>query len=147
MKNRSILTLLSMFIMTMAIMSAAYADSNSKYSSSINFYGEKTDVHMGEEILTKLSIVNLVSNPKMHGSKPFASTNSFSSISCRIFRGSVIRPRSSNAWSYSPRNNFMSKSYHFFPLISILSHFSRDVKGSFHKILNRKHCIILVFIL
>ncbi len=66
MKNMSILTLLSMSIMTMAIMSTAYADSNSKYSSSINFYGEKTDVHMGEEILTKLSIVNLVSNPKMH---------------------------------------------------------------------------------
>lgn len=36
------------------------------YSSSINFYGEKTDVHMGEDILAKLSIVNLVSNPKMH---------------------------------------------------------------------------------
>ncbi len=37
----------------------------SKYSASINFYGEKTDVYLGEDILLKLSIVNLVSNPKM----------------------------------------------------------------------------------
>lgn len=36
------------------------------YSSSINFYGEKTDVYLGEDIITKLSIVNLVSNPKMN---------------------------------------------------------------------------------
>lgn len=34
--------------------------------ASINFYGEKTDVYIGEEIITRLSIVNLDSNPKMH---------------------------------------------------------------------------------
>jgi len=58
-----------MFAMSAAILatiSNVGAISDSKYSSSINFYGEKTDVHMGEEILTKLSIVNLVSNPKMY---------------------------------------------------------------------------------
>lgn len=62
-KSRIFLVLLFMILATMQ---NVYADNNSKYSSSINFYGEKTDVHMGEEILTKLSIVNLVSNPKMH---------------------------------------------------------------------------------
>lgn len=34
--------------------------------ASINFYGEKTDVYIGEEVITRLSIVNLDSNPKMH---------------------------------------------------------------------------------
>ena len=69
MRNRIALILLSMFIISvvsLVTVSNVYADNNSKYSSSINFYGEKTDVHMGEEILAKLSIVNLVSNPKMH---------------------------------------------------------------------------------
>jgi hypothetical protein len=69
MRNRLGLTLLLMSIisiMAVATVSNVYADSNSKYSSSINFYGEKTDVYMGEDILAKLSIVNLVSNPKMH---------------------------------------------------------------------------------
>ena len=55
-----------MSIMTLATIPCIYAVDNSKYSSSINFYGEKTDVYMGEEILAKLSIINLVSNPKMH---------------------------------------------------------------------------------
>lgn len=64
-KNRIFLILLSIS-MIVAIMPSIYADNNSKYSSSINFYGEKTDVHMGEDILAKLSIINLVSNPKMH---------------------------------------------------------------------------------
>lgn len=69
MRNRIVLTLLLISIVSMMVMVTAsnvYADSNSKYSSSINFYGEKTDVHMGEDILAKLSIINLVSNPKMH---------------------------------------------------------------------------------
>lgn len=65
-KNRIFLILLSMSMIIMTIMPGIYADNNSKYSSSINFYGEKTDIHMGEDILAKLSIVNLVSNPKMH---------------------------------------------------------------------------------
>lgn len=57
----STLMLLSIFLMSMIGISTGDA----KYSSSINFYGEKTDVYIGEEILAKLSIVNLVSNPKM----------------------------------------------------------------------------------
>jgi hypothetical protein len=72
MRNNIIVTLLLMSIismMTITTVSNVNADGNSgnsKYSSSINFYGEKTDVHIGEDILAKLSIVNLVSNPKMH---------------------------------------------------------------------------------
>ena len=66
MKKRTFLVLLLMSIMTLATMPGIYAVDNSKYSSSINFYGEKTDVYTGEEILAKLSIINLVSNPKMH---------------------------------------------------------------------------------
>ena len=64
-----VVTLLLMsiiFIMVIVTVSNVHADGNFKYSSSINFYGEKTDVHIGEDILAKLSIVNLVSNPKMH---------------------------------------------------------------------------------
>jgi hypothetical protein len=53
-------------VVVMAMVPYVSAVNDSKYSSSINFYGEKTDVHMGEDILAKLSIVNLVSNPKMH---------------------------------------------------------------------------------
>ncbi len=60
-KMRILMVLLSISMMTMTMISTVFA-----YSSSINFYGEKTDVHMGEDILAKLSIVNLVSNPKMH---------------------------------------------------------------------------------
>ena len=69
MRSKIIVTLLLMSIISMmaiTTVSNVYADGNSKYSSSINFYGEKTDVYMGEDILAKLSIVNLVSNPKMH---------------------------------------------------------------------------------
>lgn len=44
----------------------ANGQNNSKYSSSINFYGEKTDVYLSDEIIVRLSIVNLDSNPKMH---------------------------------------------------------------------------------
>ena len=61
-KIRIFLVLLS--ISTMITMTIPYVLAG--YSSSINFYGEKTDVHMGEDILAKLSIVNLVSNPEMH---------------------------------------------------------------------------------
>lgn len=62
MKNKIIWILLlsSIFILV------GISTGNAKYSSSINFYGEKTDVYMGEEILAKLSIINLVSNPKMN---------------------------------------------------------------------------------
>jgi len=66
MKKITFLVLLLMSTMTLATIPGIYAADNSKYSSSINFYGEKTDVYMGEEILAKLSIINLVSNPKMH---------------------------------------------------------------------------------
>lgn len=64
MKNKIIWILLlsSIFILISTI---GISIGNAKYSSSINFYGEKTDVYMGEEIIARLSIVNLVSNPKM----------------------------------------------------------------------------------
>lgn len=58
--NKVIWILLSAFIILSSI------NGNAAYSSSINFYGEKTDVYLGEDIITKLSIVNLVSNPKMN---------------------------------------------------------------------------------
>lgn len=60
MKNKIIWILLSTFIIISS------TNGNAAYSSSINFYGEKTDVYLGEDIITKLSIVNLVSNPKMN---------------------------------------------------------------------------------
>jgi len=66
MKNKIILILLSFSIFVLVSIIGASADDNVKYSSSINFYGEKTDVYMGEEIIARLSIVNLVSNPKMY---------------------------------------------------------------------------------
>lgn len=59
-KNKIILILLSISVLMMS------TNSNAAYSSSVNFYGEKTDVYLGEDIITKLSIVNLVSNPKMN---------------------------------------------------------------------------------
>lgn len=62
MRQKSILVLLTFLIANVSIV---YAETP-KYSSSINFIGEKTDVYLGEDIITKLSIVNLVSNPKMH---------------------------------------------------------------------------------
>ncbi len=69
MRSKTVTTLLLMLIISVMVMTTemrALADGNFKYSSSINFYGEKTDVHMGEDILAKLSIVNLVSSPTMH---------------------------------------------------------------------------------
>lgn len=63
MKGKIIYMSLYILLLTTAISVDA---NNSKYSSSINFYGEKTDVYIGEEIITVLSIVNLDSNPKMH---------------------------------------------------------------------------------
>ena len=66
MKNKIILLLLlSSIFVTISIMNVG-AENNVKYSSSINFIGEKTDVYLGEDIIAKLSIVNLVSNPKMN---------------------------------------------------------------------------------
>jgi hypothetical protein len=62
MKGKIICILLYILILTTTISADV---NNSKYSSSINFYGEKTDVYLGEEIIARLSIVNLVSNPKM----------------------------------------------------------------------------------
>ncbi len=62
MKNKIILILLSIFV----LMIFTNISIGQKYSSSINFYGEKTDVYMGEDIIARLSIVNLVSNPKMN---------------------------------------------------------------------------------
>ncbi|MBU4491401.1 MAG: LemA family protein [Euryarchaeota archaeon] len=35
-------------------------------SASVNLYGEKTDVVLGEDILLKLSVVNLRTKPRMH---------------------------------------------------------------------------------
>jgi hypothetical protein len=63
MKNKIILILSSIFVLT--VFANIGVGENTKYSSSINFYGEKTDVYMGEDILARLSIINLVSNPKM----------------------------------------------------------------------------------
>ena len=60
MNNKIMWILLSIFILT------AITNISTAYSSSINFYGEKTDVYLGEDIITKLSIVNLISNPKMY---------------------------------------------------------------------------------
>jgi hypothetical protein len=64
MGNKIILILLSIFVLTVFVNIGI--GQNTKYSSSINFYGEKTDVYMGEDIIARLSIVNLVSNPKMN---------------------------------------------------------------------------------
>ena len=66
MRNKIIWILLSLSIFILISMIVVDADDNVKYSSSINFYGEKTDIYLGEEIIARLSIVNLVSNPKMH---------------------------------------------------------------------------------
>ncbi len=66
MKNSIHSTLLCISILAVINLVIAPNVYAGEYSSSINFYGEKTDVHMGEDILTKLSIINLVSNPKMH---------------------------------------------------------------------------------
>lgn len=42
-------------------------DTNSKdTSASVQLYGEKTDVTLGEDILLKLSAVNLITKPTMH---------------------------------------------------------------------------------
>ena len=60
MKNKIVWVSFSIFIFIMAM------TANATYSSSINFVGEKTDVYLGEDIIAKLSIVNLVSNPKMN---------------------------------------------------------------------------------
>lgn len=64
-KNRKIIFIFLILISTNSLI-IANGQNNSKYSSSINFYGEKTDVYLGEEIIVRLSIVNLDSNPKMH---------------------------------------------------------------------------------
>jgi hypothetical protein len=69
MRNKTVTMLLLMlivYVMVVTTVTSVHTDGNFKYSSSINFYGEKTEVHIGEDILAKLSIVNLVSNPKMH---------------------------------------------------------------------------------
>lgn len=55
----------NIFYLTTIVLLLLTGSGSANYSASINFYGEKTDVYMGEEILAKLSIVNLVSNPKM----------------------------------------------------------------------------------
>ena len=63
MKNKTFNILLSIFIINIFIIFSMVnvdAGNNTKYSSSINFYGEKTDVYLGEDIITKLSIVNLI---------------------------------------------------------------------------------------
>lgn len=62
-KNRKTIYIMVLILVSMII---ASGQNNSKYSSSINFYGEKTDVYLGEEIIVRLSIINLDSNPKMH---------------------------------------------------------------------------------
>jgi hypothetical protein len=39
---------------------------NGEFSASVQLYGEKTDVTLGEDILLKLSAVNLITKPTMH---------------------------------------------------------------------------------
>lgn len=56
---------ISILLLIFAVLLIVLPMVNAGYSASINFYGEKTDVYLGEEILLKLSIVNLISNPKM----------------------------------------------------------------------------------
>ena len=65
MKNKIIWILLLWSLSIFATISMMHVGGESS-SSSINFYGEKTDVYLGEDIITKLSIVNLISNPKMY---------------------------------------------------------------------------------
>jgi hypothetical protein len=62
--NKKIICLAILIILS--ILQSLSGFSFAAYSSSINFYGEKTDVYLGEDIITRLSIVNLVSNPKMN---------------------------------------------------------------------------------
>ena len=40
--------------------------SSSSSSASVNLHGEKTDVELGEDVLLKLSAVNIIGNPTMH---------------------------------------------------------------------------------
>ena len=40
--------------------------SSSSSSASVNLHGEKTDVELGEDVLLKLSAVNIIGNPAMH---------------------------------------------------------------------------------
>lgn len=41
-------------------------DRSTSPSASVNLHGEKTDVILGEEVLLKLSAVNIIGNPTMH---------------------------------------------------------------------------------
>ena len=42
------------------------ANPSSVSSASVNLHGEKTDVELGEDVLLKLSAVNIIGNPVMH---------------------------------------------------------------------------------
>lgn len=59
-------TLGSKVIVLILLTSLLSIPASADYKASISLYGEKTDVYIGEDIIAKLSIVNLVSNPKMH---------------------------------------------------------------------------------
>ncbi len=56
------LCLLSFLIMMSLISISATAINE----ASINLYGEKTDVYLGQDILLKLSVINYISNPNMN---------------------------------------------------------------------------------
>lgn len=107
-KMRIFLVLLSISMVTMTTVPNVFA-----YSSSINFYGEKTDVHMGEDILAKLSIVNLVSNPRMHAqviilppSGMSVTSADFTQISAGQFAADyILEPNKGNLVEISLRSN------------------------------------------
>jgi len=51
---------------TPAISPAYTTPGKTSRSASVNIHGEKTEVELGEDILLKLSAVNLITKPKMH---------------------------------------------------------------------------------
>lgn len=69
-KNRRTIFILLTAILAVTlginIVSAEKVSTNKLSNASVNIYGEKTDVMLGEDILIKLSAVNLITNPEMH---------------------------------------------------------------------------------
>lgn len=53
-------------VITTPIQTSQVQPTNSILNASVNLHGEKTDVVLGEDILLKLSAVNLISKPRMH---------------------------------------------------------------------------------
>lgn len=60
-KNKIIPILLSLYIIALTI-----PINGEQINASINFQGEKTDVYLKDDIIIRLSIINLISNPKMY---------------------------------------------------------------------------------